>query len=392
MTEHSPRWRRQIAAVAVVLAALPAVLVAPVALADDVAPEPDVPGLTDSARLSTAALATGVALDAAGAPLAEGSLVILQAWPSGESLSRLAVGDAVKTAPVGFARTTADGRFELRASDDALLQQYADKRGAVELEVVTLGAESLGAYSFTAFPGEAAAAKAAAASEITVQSVVDAWNPAAEPEGTKKACGTVKVATHDPVYVTVGAAYATFPTKIDFTYTNGASSEVGVAYSVTGAYGTWTQSGTSSFGSTSSVTFPTVGGGGTVASPAGREWRTQFQYGRYLTSCVTNGVPAGSYYTARADNYVGGGVVNYVSAGAATYCTPFPAGSTFTKTSTTGYTFASGSGASQLFGISLSSKTNYSAATSVKFTFPQAKQLCGTGGYPGSTPLLLVSK
>ena len=42
--------------------------------------------------------------------------------------------------------------------------------------------------------------------------------------------------------------------------------------------------------------------------------------------------------------------------------------------------------------VSLSSQTGYNSHASVAFTFTSAGRMCGTGGYPGGSPRILVAK
>jgi hypothetical protein len=352
------------------------------ALADS-DPTKGIPGLTDSAQLSGAPFATGKVTDREGNPPPAGQLVVLDAWPSQATLSKLQIGEAVKTAPVAFAFTSADGTFDLRISDHKLLANYPNADGIVDFEIQSTGDGYASVFAFSSTVSASAKDRPAA----DVKAVLDiAPRFIDEQEGVDKTCGTYLDRNLGPAWVNVGYGYiAGSGATMKFTYNSGASSSLGVGFSTTGAVGTFSASGTSSASSTATVTFP--------STTSFKVWKTQFNYGVYATICSDAGGLPYTYYQARADSYVGGSSVQTVTGYPAygSNCTSFVAGSTFTKSTTAAYNSSVGAATAPLFGINVSASTGYTSTASLKFTFTATKSLCGTNGYPGGTPGRLVA-
>jgi hypothetical protein len=309
--------------------------------------------------------------------------VTIQAWPSQETLSALKNGEAVKKSPVGYALTAADGSFDLKISAAGALNQYKNKDGIVDFEVISIGPDYISTYMFPATPESNAKSRNA----VDMKPVLDIEPRFIdEQENHSKACATTKESSLGPVWVSVGYGYVVSGATMTFTYTSGANSTVGAGVSSSGAAGTYSASGTSSVSSSATVGFP-------ANTNSFKVWKTQFVYGKYFTACVTNGVVTSSFYTAKADAFAGGTSVQTVTGyPTANYCTSYLAGSSFTKSTTAAYTSSVGAATSGLLGVNLSASTGYTSAAKLTFNFTAARNLCGVTGYPGSTPSRLVVK
>lgn len=365
--------------------------IAPAAQAlDDTASGEGIPGLIDSASIAGPALISGV-LSRDSKTADAGAQVTLYAWPSGDQLSKLNVGDAVKKYPVGFAFTDDSGAFELRISDRSSLAKYKTAEGDVDFEVVGLDDGGLYLSYFTASSQDIEGIRAGK-KDVVVESLKDvsprfeAPTVSADGGAVEKACTTVKRANLGPFPVTVGYGYTyASGTTMRFTYTSGASSTLGVATSASGKDGTFSASGTSTISSTDQVEFPTTN--------SFKAWKTNFRYGKYETNCVSGGPAVYVYFTAMADGFAGGSSVQTISgAPSATYCVSNVANSNFTKASTTAYESSVGVGTSGKLGINVSARTGYSQTAKLKFSFANAAKLCGTHDYPGGSPKRLVAK
>ena len=347
-------------------------------------PEPDseIAGLVDSAKAGGPSFITGVITDLSGAPAPEGQLVTIQAWPAQQTLSALKDGEAVKKLPVGYALTAADGSFDLKVSAAGALNQYKNRDGVMNFEVVSFGPDYLSAYMFPATPESDAKSRKPIALTPVIPiepRFID------EQDGISKGCLTTKKSSLGPVWVSVGYGYIASGATMKFSYTSGASSQVGVGISASGIAGTFTASGTSSVSSTATVTFPSTNGF--------KVWKTQFVYGKYNTLCIVGAFVVDDYYTAVADSYAGGTSVQTVTGyPTANYCNSYVSGSSFTKSTTAAYTSSVGAATSSLLGVNLSATTGYSSAAKLTFTSTAARSICGTTGYPGGSPSRLVVK
>ena len=180
--------------------------------------------------------------------------------------------------------------------------------------------------------------------------------------------------------VIVGSSYANAgSTTGTFTYSSGASSSIGVGYSVTGSKGSYSQSGTSSSSSNGSVGFGTRSGGYSYA--------TYFKFGKYGSYCYQVGSKKNvdSYYAykVRPSSYAGGGTVNSSTTPSATKCTDFSGGgTTITRNSSGANTWSSGASLDAVIGINLSSKTGYTSTAKLSYkNNGSKKKICGTNDY-----------
>ena len=195
-------------------------------------------------------------------------------------------------------------------------------------------------------------------------------------------CGVTGSTSLGPKIVTVGEAYVSNGTTVDFGYTTGSNSSLGVAFDGGGGF---KADGTSSVSSTSSVDFAPYSGTGGV------QFRTQFVYKKFRAQCTGSEAT----YTVRATSYAGGTYPKPIAASStpsASKCVVQKAKSVFTTNTSSATTFSAGVGISSDIGINLSSHTGYSKNAQLKFSFSKDSHLCGTSDYPGGTPKRLVAK
>lgn len=384
---------------------LPLVFGSALAPATSSAPPPEagaeaVEGLVDSAELDGPVIAEGV-LSSTDDTAPEDSLVILYAWPSGEDLSRVEVGETVKTVPLAYARTDADGAFELKLSDvdEALVDQYRNADGDIDFEVMGVDSERVYTDHFTADNPETAPAAKVAVSKSRVSQpkphrlnvrVVPGLKPRFDTSlmgrdriPVNKVCETTKVANLGNVWTSVGYGYVSGSgATMKFSYKSGASSTLGVGVSVSGGAGSYRMSGTSTFSSTAEVGYPETAGY--------KEWRTQFRYGKYKRNVCPY---VKEVYVAKVDGYAGGATIKSLSSHpAANYCVTQQAGTTFNKSTTASYSSTNGVSIKGILGVDLSAKTGYSSTAKLTFTFSKTKRLCGTHDNPGGDPVRLVAR
>jgi hypothetical protein len=185
---------------------------------------------------------------------------------------------------------------------------------------------------------------------------------------------------YGPKLVTVGQLTSTTSSGFNarLTYAAGSSSSLGIGYSGSASYGTFSQSGTASTSNTATIGFPALTGPGSVS------YRTNFTYGLYYgTGCSPRNI---FYYEARPTSFAGGATTSATSAPSFPYCTRYAAGSSYTKSSTSATTQTLGVSISGQLGVNLSSKTGYTTTTTISISFTSTKNLCGSSGLPGSSP------
>jgi hypothetical protein len=340
--------------------------------------------------------------------------VFLYAWPSQEVLSTQQEGETVPLTLLDEALADPeDGSFTLALNETETLEAFASQFGDVDLVVVSPTENGTAAtHTFPLNVSEVRNARrqveqakgrgngvAALRSSIRLDlgrpdSRAASGDALAEWGDTgylpKVACGSTLKKNHGPRLVAVGEGYnpASGATH-QVTYTSGASSELGVATSGTGTYGSFKAGGTVSRSSDSITTWP-VGGAG-----AKRQYKTYYVYGTYYVSCST-GIRGGgtySYYETRPIYFAGGATYTNVAASpTATYCRNYVSGSSFTKSTTSAVTWSNGANLGPIIGIDLNSKSGYDTRVSVTYSFSANRQLCGRSDYPGGSPVRLVAK
>jgi hypothetical protein len=171
----------------------------------------------------------------------------------------------------------------------------------------------------------------------------------------------------------------------------GTSSELGVAISVSGTYGSYSSAGTESKSTSISVEFPQMSGW--------YQYYGWFTYGKYSRWCYPVYDPSKKYVYQYVARPVTGGMNGAAydalgSAPAANYCTRFDPGAKWTMSSTKARTFSKGVEISRVIGIDLSSRTGYTASQTLtsKNSGSVGKVICGVDGLVADVPGLVRVK
>lgn len=327
------------------------------------------------------AVAQGRVADPGGRAIEDAS-VVLYAWPGSKVLSRLHPGQRVPVTRVGSAVTSASGSYVIRMGSLAALRPSVQRNGVVNLEVMAFAHGRGGAFSFsrrlvsTSRGAALAPADSKFAGPVSAETAnIRVTRTSGTTAGQTQHCGgLVFIKSYGPKWAIVGAtASRVTGVKINFTYSRGQSSSLGVGINEGSG---WSQSGSASESSTSQENFPTYRDKGS------RDYETQFVYGLFGIPCVGHEV--------RPTSYAGGTKIKKITAPKARWCVWQQAGSAFTKSATSAFEFGAGLTVSQI-GLSLSSHTGYDSGASVSFSFSKKKQLCGLKDFPGGASKLLVA-
>jgi len=258
--------------------------------------------------------------------------------------------------------------------------------GIVNLEVDAMSGNTFGSYNFprrvvetshgavlTEITGRTAQATAAETADIRALPV------RAQAPG---ACGWVKLRTFKPSWTIVGGTYSiTKYSTESFRYSVHQSSSLGAGLSASGKPGSFSQNGTTGVSASSSESYRPRGGNVSVL------YETQFINAEWALSCGHGFI---SYQTKPVE-FAGGARSVSTRAPKAKYCVYQEAGSTFTKDSTSAYSFSAGFSIPVL-NLTLSAQTGYDSGASVSYHFTRAGHLCGTNAYPGQTPKRLLAR
>ena len=175
------------------------------------------------------------------------------------------------------------------------------------------------------------------------------------------------------------------------TYAKGATSTLGVGFSVTGGAFTFKQNGTTT--GTSTVT-------GTYATRVGVHntyYWTKFVYGRYYIVTTYRGQVIDRKYEVAEASHAGGGTASQaggsLQAGSPSYCVPCEKGYKHEQTTTTAVTWTNGASVrTSLASVDLSARTGYTTTAKLAYTFTRGKaNICGVWGAPGNNPGLVYA-
>ncbi|MEV6500091.1 DNRLRE domain-containing protein [Streptomyces prunicolor] len=399
-------------------------------------------GITDSANLTTPVISSGTVKDADG-NVAAGADVVLYAWPDNESDDALEEGDSVKLQPVAKAVSDSSGGYVLRVASASSLTPEAAADGTVNLETVAYSGSHQALFNFprtlvtsssttaylaattdsatatsidttpatadlvldnaptvtadsgsteavdeeststptsvtddpdsaTASAADDAAAAESAASDTTDDTTADA--------GVTKGCsGSLKKKLGER-WVIAGQTYsATTGVKHTFEYSRGADSSLGVGVSTSGAYGSFTGSGSVSKSSSVTMDYPEY------ANHKGVYYKTEYSYGKYLMTCGMGGRGStiSQHYEVRARGYYGGAKTSTAYIPTAKHCAYQQKDTKFSRTTSHAITWSDGASLANVIGIDLSVETGYSSDAMVLYTFNASRYICGTGGAPG---------
>jgi len=361
-----------------------------------------VPLAVDATALATPTsgpvVAIGSLLDANGRP-AQGTVAVL-AWPNEASSSKSTVGAAIATPTVGWATARSDGSFTIRVDRSKISSDYINADGRVNLMAIGWTASGQGSWSFPVDLSSATIATQAGtmAATPTTSFQLVANKPLAMAPVHSKPAGTSSGVIPDiggppPCYYRqVGTYYAwveigrgwpygadTSRMEVESTH----SMTVGVAASVTGLYGSWSASGTSSI---------TNGDGKKwTDSVAYRDYQLEHRYGENRLWCTT--------YWANDYRAVDQGRAGYTQNGSAGtqpawyFCGPNAPGD-FTRSSTSGNHFSTsvGVGIAGSLGINLSVDSNYGTDQKLIYSTTVNGTICGNNDDAGFASLVKTSR
>ena len=382
----------------------------PAPAADD--PFPQVP---DSATITYGLIASGV-VQPTDSGSAGGIELLLAAQPTNSA------ADTVDLHLISKAFTSDTGAYELRVPDVAALLADADSDGLVELMIFAPADAAITPYAFSrrvvdggsgryllrdpdappptggAAPatvgdgnegddaesvdlGEAVGPNTPDANETAVADIAD---EAAAPDNStdQRAPGPSGCAAHrvDGFNRTrkavVGQWFSTTSgVHANWYYSRGASSDLGVGWSLSGEYGSWKQSGTKSKESTATIGFPRADGSG------GHYYLTKWDLQKYHYVCT--GLAGQSHYEVSVKSFAGGTwVVDGVSAPSGNWqCKPYVDNAVLIKDNNTAITWSNGFDVSRVLGIDLSTRTGYTSKASlhINVTKNSGVHLCGLG-------------
>lgn len=356
---------------------------------------------TTTAAVASLLVAAAPASSAEEVVVAEGSFAVgeshpapseatLFAWPANEVLADLEVGEQFALDPVGSVDVGPDGTFMVAVDDADGMSDYASDTGEVNLYLSADNGEAefgeafaVDVASLDGATSDGAAVELGQVSEVgDVNLDPEAPDASEAPAFMEKSCTTTKVANLGNKWIPVGGLFSTNAgATVDYQYSSGQSTSLGVATSQSGHNVGFKASGTHAVSSSSTLDFTTLSGKGSKLA------RTLFRYGNYKTHCRvfhTNGQSfTSTTYTVRPDLWVGGTGFIAASTPSATYCAPYTKGSAFTKDRDKQVTWT---GALSVYGVGLSAQTGWSTKGKLAVKFPSAAgKVCGSGGYATQT-------
>lgn len=332
-------------------------------------------------------VAVGRLTNKAGQPTA--GRVSAQAWPSEQFQRSLSVGAQFTTPTVGTATAANDGAFSLRVDPAKVPAGYRSPGGQVNLNLVAWAGGSQGETNMSVqlAPGRTAAATGAAApvqsKAVTLR--LDRPLASAPTQGARSAtvavpnavgCWTywVLLSTND-VWTHAGETYAYHGgTTAGFDMSSGNSLSLGVAFSGSGRWGTFSPSG--SYTISSSVEYHWL------ASNAFLEYDVQTRYGRYglRSTCGTGYYQyrESPMYDTGGNRTIGTGYPNWWN------CVPMSGNFRWQRNWSSGYHYSIGGGVNLygVIGTNLSIDTAWSGSYDVWYQFTYPSYLCGSNAVP----------
>lgn len=297
---------------------------------------------------------------------------------------------------LGVTYTKADGSYAIAVPAQITEPSVgASHTGSYRnMELVVLDGEYLDVRHFTVFSGPAADGPA-----FTTSS----YSPAAEESTEASGPATInfqltddQAVGHDPAmtpsdtrrtvvetrypWVVVGTFFSTYSgTKAGFTTTSGATSELGIAYSASGKYGTFTQSSTSTRSATSVTDWNNENG------IRNRGYQQQWRYDKVRIQHCS--IKEGYCYKTVYQWEPGGPTAGdkYYSPGTPTanYCTSRTGTATWEASSQRAQNWSNGVDLASVIGINLSSRTGYTSSTKLTLKSGMGKhRACGTKAIP----------
>ncbi|MBO9556826.1 hypothetical protein, partial [Cellulomonas sp.] len=182
--------------------------------------------------------------DLSDADAAPPTSATLFAWPANEVLADLEVGEQVHLEPVGAAEVAGDGSFTVTVDDAETLESYASGYGEVNLYLSADNGASEFASSFAVSVADVAEGNGDDASVVDLGTVSEVGHLVEDPAAAgevelgdymEKSCSTAKRTNLGNFWVPIGGLFSTNPgSSVDFQYSTGQSSTLGVAASTKG--------------------------------------------------------------------------------------------------------------------------------------------------------------
>jgi hypothetical protein len=303
-----------------------------------------------------------------------------------------------KLLPLSRAESADDGTFTLRLDLGQLPSEAVPQPGILNVQAVGFTATGVAPSAFTIRLSSPASATIPAQAQPTTRQLDptaladpanvplkvlagSATKALAQPDGPiPPVCTTTNVGSPYVGWAIVGATFSD-ATDIDkqFSYTNGASTQLGVGVSTNGSTG-WSASGT--------YTVTTSTTGGSTFSPAhgagNNYWETEFVNQKKHYQCYGL-ISDMSYYYTQPVGWAGGARSPGAPAVGAGYCVGYQAGSTFWTTNSKANKWGVGWDMTGFIGINLSTETDYSSSSQISYHMnAHGHPVCGTNTYPGN--------
>lgn len=384
-------------------------------------------GVVDARRVDADGVVRGTISTPEGRPAA-GASVLIRAWPKLEKLQAMAVGDPLVLTPLGHTTTDGAGRFMLRIDPEVDLSGLWSDVGTMDVDLVAVQGGNAASYSFSLVPARSGITVEEAADDVFVAHVDHATGRITKPmrvdltfgnPSATRLGGHIETVSEEGVnepwagsddfsiawtggacpggpglkanlgnrWVNVGEIHIAASGKdMRFTYSGSASSTLGVGISNTGAFGSFSASGTVDRSRSNATTFPWY------TSSTSRFLDTLYSYGRYCVELVGGGYRY-HRYEARAIRHEGGTDHRSTSQPTASYCVSYNVpGSGGEKSTSNAITWSNGAKLGGVIGIDLSSRTGYRTDAKIEYVFRTAGRLCGTHDLPNGTPRRLVMR
>ncbi|KPU46375.1 hypothetical protein OXPF_00170 [Oxobacter pfennigii] len=351
-------------------------------------------GVTDSKELANTPVATGKIFKEDGVTPVANATVQLYAWPSSDELEKLKEGDSFTRTPIGKTVSDKDGSYVLRIDPKADIEKSWSKFGSLDCEIVTLTDTGINSTSFSIMKADKEENKDKTKIIYPIDTAyADKFNGEVYngiyaditlvPRPPKDSFQSNDMApayseSLEEIYpvaqwVNVGnilIGNSGYTEK--FTFESGASCTIGVGFSLSGSYGSFSPSGTISRNSTSAVGFPLY------SAPTARFMDTQFKFARWV--CFPG--DGTWYYLVRAHQFAGGAQTSReTTIPTGGIKSSYAAGSSYIKQTNTATTWSNGARLNALIGIDLSSRCGYSSTSKLEFHFNSTGYLYGETDY-----------
>ncbi len=307
------------------------------------------------------------------------AVVSLVAQPPDSQTDQMAVGQTMHWTPIATGVSSSGGTYSLTFSKAALIP-YENPDGTVNLVALAAVAHKFSAYgivvkmnsgvrAFTTHGMHLWPAPTKAGFPAVASYLAHPQAAAVTPMPTFSCSGLQLQQIYNPQWAKVGETSITITggETQQFTYQRGQNSSLGIALAESG----WSESGTRSMSSSSTVPFAKEGVNSTWV------YRSEFRYGLYAGTCGQ---------LTEVYDYWGGS--NTISAGAITltHCATYEGGTSPVFNTTTAATFNAGITVPNL-GITLTAQTGWDTTGYITYYMgPNGHKVCGYSGPPGDNP------